>query len=188
MNSNENKKTVEFNPPGEKGIQAITLAKKAIESVRNDISCKNGAPACTMCGKKHPTFQSCGGVEKAMKSKELTKQVIELICGNISTKKAMPKCETGGKNLQPLYPRGVESEEQVRDSVATIARTEDKRQTEANLTESPDVSIKTATCQCCDSEGIPAINLVKIDSGQLLCPDCLKSLRNAAAYKTVPHR
>lgn len=187
MKSNKNEKTVEFNSSSEKGIQAITLAKKAIESIRNDISCKNDTHACKMCGKKHPTFQSCGSDEKAMKSKELTRQVIELFCGNISTKKAMPKCETGGKNLQPLYPHGVESEEQVRDSVATIARAEDKRQTEANLTESPDVSIRTVTCQCCDSEGIWAINLVKIDSGQLLCPACLKSLRDAAAYKTVPH-
>ena len=188
MNSNENEKTVEFNSSSEKGIQAITLAKKAIESIRNDISCKNDTHTCKRCGKKHPTFQSCDVAEKAVKSKELTKKVIELFCGNISTKKAMPKCETGGKNLQPLYPRGVESEEQARASVATIARAEEKGQIEANLTELHGVSLKTATCQCCDNEGIGAIYLVKIDSGQLLCPDCLKSLRNAAAYKTVPHR
>ncbi len=188
MNSNENKTTVEFSPPGEKGIQTITLAKKAIESVRNDISRKNAVPGCKICGKKHPTFHSCGGVEKAVKSKELTKQVIELICGNISTKKAMPKCETGGKNLQPLYPRGVESEKKTKIPVATINRTEEKGQAESNLTESHGVSIKTATCQCCGNEGIGATYLYKIDSGQLLCPDCLKSLRNAAAYKTVPHR
>ncbi|MHC4543961.1 MAG: hypothetical protein ACYTDW_05065 [Planctomycetota bacterium] len=188
MNSNENKTTVEFNPPGEQGIQAITLAKKAIESVRNDISCKNAVPGCKKCGKKHPTFHSCGGMEKAVKSKELTKKVIELICGNISTKKSIPKCEPGDKNHQPLYPRSVESEKKTKIPVATINRTEEKGQAEAKSTELPGVSIKTATCQCCDNEGIGAINLVKIDSGQLLCPDCLKSLRKAAAYKTVPHR
>lgn len=186
MNSNE--RIVEFSSPSEKGIQAITLAKKAIESVRNDISCKNDTHACKMCGKKHPTFQSCGGAEKGVKSKELTKKVIELICGNISTKEDISKRNISSKNHCPPHPCGFESGEQVRASTATMAGAEDKRQSEARLTELHGVSLKTATCQCCDSEGIPAINLVKIDSGQLLCPDCLKSLRNAAAYKTVAHR
>ena len=47
------------------------------------------------------------------------------------------------------------------------------------------ISTKTAICQCCGNEGIRAICLFKIDSGQLLCPDCLKSLRNAAYRITV---
>jgi hypothetical protein len=188
MNSNENKTTVEFNPPGEKGIQAITLAKKAIESVRNDISFKNTASACKICGMKHPTFHSCGGAEKAVKSKELTKKAIEIICGNVWTKKDISKCNISSKNHRSPHPCGVESREQARASTATMARAEEKEQSEARPTELHGVSIKTATCQCCDSEGIPAIYLVKIDSGQLLCPDCLKSLRDAVAYKTVPHR
>ncbi|MHC4111449.1 MAG: hypothetical protein ACYSUY_10255 [Planctomycetota bacterium] len=188
MNSNEDNTTVEFSPLGEKGVQAIALAKKAIESVRNDISCNNALPACRKCGVKHPPFHSCGGAEKTVKSKELTKKVIELFCGNISTKKPMPKCEPGDKNHQPLYPRSVESEKKTKIPVATINRTDEKGQAEAKSTELPGVSIKTATCQCCDSEGIEATYLYKIDSGQLLCPDCLKSLRDAATYKTVPHR
>lgn len=185
MNSNENKTTVEFNPPGEQGIQAITLAKKAIESVRNDISCKNAAPACKMCGKKHPTFHSCDGAERAVKSKELTKKVIEMICGNISTKETMPKCEPSDMNHRPLYPRRVESEKKTKIPVATINISEEKGQGGAKSTELHGVSTKTATCQCCGNEGIWAIYLFKIDSGQLLCPDCLKSLRNAATCITV---
>ena len=185
MNIDENITTVEFNPTGEKGIQAITLAKKAIESVRNDFSCKNAAPACKICGKKHPTFHSCGGVDRAVKSKELTKKVIELFCGNISTKQTLPKCEPSDMNPQPLYPRSIESEKKLKIPVATINRSEEKGQGEAKSTELHGVSTRTATCQCCRNEGIWAIDLYKIDSGQLLCPDCLKSLRNAASCITV---
>ena len=64
MNSDKNITTVEFNPTGEQGKQAITLAKKAIESVRNDISLNNSTSACRKCGKKHPIFHSCGGVDE----------------------------------------------------------------------------------------------------------------------------
>lgn len=185
MNIDENITTVEFNPTGEKGIQAITLAKKAIESVRNDISLNNSSPACRRCGKKHPIFHSCGGVDKAVKSKELTKKVIELFCGNISAREIMPKCEPSDKNPRPLYPRSDESEKKTEIAVATINRPEEKGQGEAKSTELHGVSARTATCQCCGSEGIGAIYLYKIDSGQLLCPDCLKSLRNAASCITV---
>ena len=38
---------------------------------------------------------------------------------------------------------------------------------------------KTATCQCCDTEGVKMSNLTKIDSGQLLCRQCLTDLRGA---------
>lgn len=182
---NSNKTTVEFNPPGEKGIQAITLAKKAIESVRNDISCKNAAPACTMCGVKHPLFHSCGGVDKAVRSKELTKKVIQLICGNTSSKETMPKRKPSDMNPRPLYPRSVEPEKKAKIPVATINISEEKGQCEAKSTELHGVSTRTVTCQCCGNEGIAAIDLYKIDSGQILCPDCLKSLRNAASCITV---
>jgi hypothetical protein len=185
MNSNENKTTVEFNPPGEKGIEAITLAKKAIESVRNDISCNNALPACRKCGVKHPPFHSCGGVDKAARSKELTKKVIQLICGNTSTKETMPKREPSDKTPRPLYPRSIEPEKKTRITVATINRTDEKGQDEAKSTELHGVSTRTSTCQCCGNKGVGAIDLYKIDSGQLLCPDCLKSLRNAASCITV---
>ncbi|MHC4312993.1 MAG: hypothetical protein ACYSW3_11085 [Planctomycetota bacterium] len=185
MNSNENKTTVEFYPPGEKGIQTIALAKKAIESVRNDISYNNALPACRKCGVKHPPFHSCGGVDKAVRSKELTKKVIQLFCGNISTKETMPKHEPSDMNPRPLYPRRVETEKKTEIPVAAINISEEKGQGKAKSIELHGVSTRTATCQCCGSEGIWAIDLYKIDSGQFLCPDCLKSLRNAASCITV---
>ncbi len=34
-------------------------------------------------------------------------------------------------------------------------------------------------CECCGRADVPKENLAKIDSGQLLCPQCLKELREA---------
>jgi hypothetical protein len=36
---------------------------------------------------------------------------------------------------------------------------------------------RTATCECCGREDVPKNDLAKIDSGQQLCPDCLRMLR-----------
>jgi membrane protein involved in colicin uptake len=54
--------------------------------------------------------------------------------------------------------------------------TKARAQMEAKLNEILD-SIK-GSCECCGKKGIPVDKLVKIDSGQLLCPDCLKALRS----------
>ncbi len=188
MNSDEDITTVEFNPTGEQGKQAIKLAKKAIESIRNDISLNSSAPACRRCGKKHPTFHSCGGLERAVKSKELTKKVLELFCGNISTRENTAKRESSNINDQSLYRRSVETEQKPEIPVATTNRFEEKGHAGAKSTELHGFSTRTATCQCCGNEGVPAIYLYKIDSGQLLCPDCLKSLRKASSHITIEHR
>ncbi|MHC4309541.1 MAG: hypothetical protein ACYSSN_06325, partial [Planctomycetota bacterium] len=127
------------------------------------------------------------GTEREVKSKDLTRKAIQILCGNKSTMKAAPNCNISDRDHRPLYPRGVESEAKVSTSTATIAGTEEKRQSQAKLTELPGLSTRTAVCQCCDKEGVPVIDLVKIDSGQLLCPHCLKSLREAASRKTVQH-
>jgi hypothetical protein len=36
---------------------------------------------------------------------------------------------------------------------------------------------QTGICACCGASEVPAIHLKRIDSGQLLCPDCLNALR-----------
>ena len=180
----------EYHSAGEKGIQTLTLAKGAIESLRNDISSKSDVLVCKRCKKKHPPYQPCDGTESQVKSKDLTRKAIQILCGNKSTMKAVPNCNISDKDHRPLSPLVVESEANVRTSTAAIAiaaGTEEKGQSQAKLTELHGLSTKTATCQCCDKEGVPVIDLVKIDSGQLLCPDCLKSLRDAASRKAVPH-
>lgn len=37
--------------------------------------------------------------------------------------------------------------------------------------------VETVTCECCGTTGIAISNVQRIDSGQLLCPDCLTALR-----------
>jgi hypothetical protein len=43
--------------------------------------------------------------------------------------------------------------------------------------ETQQVPAKTATCECCGRQDVRESDIVKIDSGQMFCPDCLKELR-----------
>jgi hypothetical protein len=54
-----------------------------------------------------------------------------------------------------------------------------KRKQTVRLRKPPAAAEKTATCQCCDTEGIKTSTMTKIDSGQLLCQQCLADLRGA---------
>jgi hypothetical protein len=51
------------------------------------------------------------------------------------------------------------------------------------LRQSKDVSAKdqseAAVCQCCDRTDVTMDQLVKIDSGQMLCQDCINELKAA---------
>jgi len=35
------------------------------------------------------------------------------------------------------------------------------------------ISARTGTCECCGKKDVPKDKLVRIDSGQLFCPNCL---------------
>ena len=48
---------------------------------------------------------------------------------------------------------------------------------EPELAETTSNTITTATCECCGKQDVPENDLARIDSGQQLCPDCLKMLR-----------
>ena len=52
-----------------------------------------------------------------------------------------------------------------------------RAEAEAKLNEVLGDTEMTGTCECCDRNDVPESNLSKIDSGQLLCYDCLKMLR-----------
>ena len=41
----------------------------------------------------------------------------------------------------------------------------------------PEPELSTDDCECCGAAGIPTTDLVRIDSGQRLCPDCLHAFR-----------
>ena len=57
------------------------------------------------------------------------------------------------------------------------AQTEARAQAEAKLAEMLSSTVSTGTCECCGRDDISENDLVRIDSGQLFCPDCLEALR-----------
>jgi hypothetical protein len=160
--------------PSQRDTQAIQSAKKAIEAIRN-IACSNKDHKT---GEKlHQPFHPQTNSEGKVKSNELTKKAIETLCFNSSKQKPMQTCEICGKTHWPLCSGGVESEGKVMASAFTTVSAEAEVQGEANLTTMRGVSIITSSCECCGEGGIEVNHLVRIDSGQLLCPDCLKALR-----------
>ncbi len=59
----------------------------------------------------------------------------------------------------------------------TEAQEKAKAEAEAKLAEMLGSTVSTGTCECCGRDGVPEDELVRIDSGQFFCPDCLKALR-----------
>ena len=167
------------NVPSQSDRKGIESAKKAIEAVRKDMAFKKATRTPKRCAKtEHP----CGCTERNVKSQELTQKAIEKICCNFTTKKSTPTSNIGEKNHRPLYPNVVEEEKKAGASAGATAEAD--CQSEANSTTLKGVSIITATCECCGEGGIEVNHLVRIDSGQLLCPDCLASFRKSVSYKS----
>jgi late competence protein required for DNA uptake (superfamily II DNA/RNA helicase) len=61
------------------------------------------------------------------------------------------------------------------------AEAEEKARAEAEtkLVETSGISTRTLSCECCD-RNVTENQLVRIDSGQLFCPDCLETLRSSS--------
>lgn len=167
------------NVQSQSDTQGIESAKKAIEAIRKDMAFKKATRTPKMCAKtEHP----CECTERNVKSQELTQKAIEKICCNFSDTKILETCEICGKNHEPLCSDNIETE--AKKEVSTEATVDINGQSEANLTTLKGVSIITATCESCGKEGIEVSHLVRLDSGQLLCPDCIASFRKAASYKS----
>lgn len=56
---------------------------------------------------------------------------------------------------------------------------------EAKLSEILGHSVGQASCECCGARDICVNDLYRIDSGQLLCPDCLRELRTYSRQDDV---
>jgi transketolase len=75
--------------------------------------------------------------------------------------------------------------EQIQAYSDAVARAEEKAKAEATARAEAEAKLNeilaqrpsTATCECCGKEDVPESDMVRIDSGQLLCPDCLRQLR-----------
>ena len=70
-----------------------------------------------------------------------------------------------------------EARSQAEAKLKAIEEQKARAEAEAKLNEVLGDTEKTGTCECCDRNDVPESNLSKIDSGQLLCSDCLKMLR-----------
>jgi hypothetical protein len=167
------------NVPSQSDTRGIESVKKAIEAIRKDMAFKKAAPKPKI---RLTTDHSCKCSEKNVKSKELTRKVIEKICCNLSDRKLFETREVCGKSHEPLCSGNIEAE--AGDGASTGATVNIEGKNEANSTTLKGASIITATCECCGEEGIEVNHLVMIDSGQLLCPECLASFRKAASYKS----
>ena len=168
-----------YKAPSQRDAQAIQSAKKAIEAIRY-VARRNKATADHKIRENGSRpFHSREDTEGKVKSNELTKKAIETLCFKFSNQKHEQTCEICGKTHWPLCSSGAEAEDKVMASIATTAGPEAEGQSEANLNTMKGVSIITSSCECCGEAGIEVNHLVRIDSGQLLCPDCLKSLREA---------
>ncbi len=167
------------NVPYQSDRRGIESVKKAIEAVRKDTAFRKATPKPKM---RVTTENPSECAEKNLKSKELTRKVIERICCNLSNRKLFEICEICGKSHEALCSGNIEAEAGDGASTGTTVNIEGKNK--ANSTTLKGASIITATCECCGEEGIEVNHLVRIDSGQLLCPDCLASFRKSASYKS----
>jgi hypothetical protein len=102
--------------------------------------------------------------------------------------KALKESEQKLKALEETRAKTAEqlaTQEKAAQEAQTRARAEEKRRIEAEklvvakekTTLTPQVPEKTGECECCGRKDIKISDLVKIDSGQMFCRDCLKELR-----------
>ena len=147
----------------------IESAKRAISAIRRKVVFKKATTTNKICA---TTGHPCNCKERSVKSKELTQKAIEKICCSFSDTKILETCDVCGKKHEPSCSVKIEKETVV----------EENGKNEANLTTLKGVSIISSSCECCGKDDIEVNNLVRIDSGQLMCPDCIISFRNAASY------
>jgi hypothetical protein len=77
-------------------------------------------------------------------------------------------------------------EEKLKAYAETLAETEDKlkaegqrrAEAEAKLSQLLAGPARSLPCECCGREDVPENELTRIDSGQMLCRDCLRAMRD----------
>ena len=70
-----------------------------------------------------------------------------------------------------------ESQKRAQAEERAMAESQKRVEADAKLEEALGRAKKTSACDCCGKAEIPEDELSKIDSGQLLCSDCLRALR-----------
>lgn len=93
--------------------------------------------------------------------------------------------KTKAEVMDMITKAKAQCEEKLRLSDEAVARAEElaraeaekRALAEATLNELLSGTKNTGTCDCCGEQEIPEDQLATIDSGQLLCPNCLSALR-----------
>jgi len=81
------------------------------------------------------------------------------------------------RKLQAQAEAREAAEEKAKHYAEAIAKYEEMAKPEAVFVEISGAPARTATCECCGKNNIQKDKLVKIDSGQSLCPDCFGEFR-----------
>ncbi|MHC4791600.1 MAG: RING finger protein, partial [Planctomycetota bacterium] len=71
-----------------------------------------------------------------------------------------------------------EAKERLKAEIEARLRAEKHVQHEAAPIEIRSFPVKNINCECCGKDGFSEEELVRIDSGHLFCPECLKELRS----------
>jgi hypothetical protein len=244
--------------PKQEESPGANLAKKTIDTVRENLLPKRAAPICRTCGLQHWPGQFCVPSNKNVNSEMLTSKAIDALCGTVPAAKAALKRNLCEDAVQPSQTRvyipkqsECEATEQVRAYADALQETKEKLEAEERARagaqeqakaesearakleaeaqekagayaaqiarmqaaleaereariaaeekirayaeqvrtkveaaraelesiDIPSVPAAAATCECCCRQDVLEDQLVRIDSGQLLCEHCIMELR-----------
>ena len=155
-----------------------------------------------MRGQKKKLFIRSIGDPSDSRGSSLAKQAISAICGDTVEKASSSSPSPSPENISPALAPSEPylSESKIESALGAIekeselkSRLDDKLRIcqerfadlEGQIKHARDVPAKgegkieteTAVCQCCERTDVKIDQLVKIDSGQQLCSDCLNELR-----------
>ncbi len=99
---------------------------------------------------------------------------VEAEKGAQAEKRAMAESQNRAQAEERLM---VESQKMARAEEKATVESQKRAEAEARLEEVLSGIKRTGACDCCGKAEIPEGELSRIDSGQLLCSDCLKALR-----------
>ena len=86
---------------------------------------------------------------------------------------ALSEMET---NLEAEVQARAEAEEKLKAETAARLKAEDESRAMAEQVEIRDSLARKAVCECCGKDGFSEKQLFRIDSGQMVCPDCLREM------------
>ena len=92
----------------------------------------------------------------------------------------VPFLASGSTELERYSKQLDEAKEKAEDQTTQKAKTAitATAQVDTPLSEPANTVVRMGTCECCGKDNIRETDLVRIDSGQLFCSDCLRVLKS----------